>query len=213
VSKTLNFVRRHGVGQLADCVLCRTLLHLLRLYFRFDPWHADAARACRPYKAQVAALAEAVHPAVAVEIGCGLGAIISRTKAARTIGLDRSPQAIAAARFLNGRRTRFAAATLHQPADVAAAVGEGPIDVLILVNWIDALPIDAIADALDALRKRIEVRHLLIDETPPGAGQHSHTVQALAPLGEVIESRRDAERALHLVRLAHGPLSRTGPST
>lgn len=178
-------------------------LSAVRLFYRFDPWHSVAAFACRPYKRKVAELASSVNASLAVEVGCGLGGIICRTRSHQRIGLDSDLRAVRAARLLNGHKTRFEQASLFDPERIAKAVGAGPIDVLIAVNWLDGLSIDQIEAALRELRKRIAVRRLLIDEIAAGGSSHRHDPDALKRLGEVISSVHDEydERTLHLVAL------------
>jgi len=70
------------------CRIDRLGLGALRLLFGFDRWHASAPYSCRPYKELVVELANALQPSIAVEVGCGLGDIISRIKAADRFGID-----------------------------------------------------------------------------------------------------------------------------
>ena len=98
---------------------------------------------------------------------------------------------------------RFEQASLFEPQGIAQLVGAGPIDVLIAVNWLDALSIDQVETALLNLRKWTPVRRLLIDEVAATGSTHRHDARALRRLGEVISSVHDAndQRTLHLVAL------------
>ena len=77
----------HSLAARARRLIDRLWLKALCRVFRFDPWHAAAPYSCRPYKSQVVALANSLRPAVALEIGCGLGDILSRVDARERIGL------------------------------------------------------------------------------------------------------------------------------
>jgi hypothetical protein len=124
--------------------------------FRFAAWHASAPYSCRPYKRAVVELANALHPAVAVEVGCGLGDIISRVRAVERTGIDLDVHVIRAARFLHWRGRWMqgdSSSLLH--------LGHSSIDCLIMVNWIHNLNADDLAALLLPLLPM--TRYLILD--------------------------------------------------
>jgi len=172
--------------------------------FGFDPWHVKSPFPRRPYKRRVVALINGLAPETVVEIGCGLGEIVSRSKAERRFGFDLDAAVIEAAEFLHGGGVKFKQGNLCNPQEIAAAVG-GPIDVLVALNWPHMLPFDRIESAVAGLTAQTPVRMLVIDTIRPGCAgyQHYHTLDDVKRLGEVMVSVAggDLIRDLHAVKL------------
>lgn len=64
-------------------------------------WHVDGCYECRPYKKQIVNLINNLNPSTIVDLGCGLGEIISKTKTNNKFGFDPDASVVEAARFLN----------------------------------------------------------------------------------------------------------------
>ena len=147
------------MGSPMRCRVERMWLGALRRVFRFDAWHANAPYACRPYKKSVIDLANSVHPTTVVEVGCGLGDIVSRVRAENRYGLDLDARVIRAARFLHPR------GTVWIPGGAAKVGEQAPpvpfIDCLIMVNWIHNLSPQELAATLAPLLPR--TGHLIVD--------------------------------------------------
>jgi SAM-dependent methyltransferase len=147
------------------CRFERAWLGAIRRVFRFDAWHANSPYACRPYKKRVVELANSLRPLTVVEIGCGLGEILSRINAQNRYGLDLDARVIRAARFLHPRRIVWIAGT-------AAELDQGMapielIDCLIMVNWIHNLSSEELAATLAPLLPR--TRYLILDSVDQNA--------------------------------------------
>jgi len=189
--------------RIACCVLTKAWLHLVWLVYRFDRWHATAPICCRPYKAQVVDLASSLRPESVLEIGCGLGEIVSRIDSPRRFGADIDRGVLRAAAALHGG-VRYAAASLEDSQGLGALTG-GRAEVLVMVNWPHTVAFDVLAPAITALHDLLGLRYLIMDaivEGTPGY-RHSHTPAQLSSLGEVVESRlaADGVRWIHLLRL------------
>jgi SAM-dependent methyltransferase len=147
------------------CHFERAWLGAIRRVFRFDAWHANAPYACRPYKKVVVDLANSLRPDTVVEVGCGLGEILSRINARHRYGLDSDARVIRAARFMHPRGIVWiagAAATLQQRMGPVAF-----IDCLIMVNWIHNLSSEELAATLVPLLPKI--RYLIVDAVDQNA--------------------------------------------
>ena len=147
-----------GLLRSTRIVLDTAALSGLRMLFGFDGWHARSPLSARPYRKGLAALVGNLDPNCVVEVGCGLGAILSRIKAKERYGYDIDPGVIRAARFLHGRSVRF----------IEGGFGEvlrADIDVLIAVNWIHDVPPDQLERWLTPLLPT--VRYLLVDAVDP----------------------------------------------
>ena len=173
-------VPRRSAWQRFRCRGARAWLGTLRRLFGFDPWHAAAPYVCRPYKAVVVQLANSVRPQLVVEVGCGLGDIISRVRAAERIGIDADARVIRAARFLH-RRGRW----VHGEGDSIPGLlgGTRRIDCLIMINWIHSLAPQELATLLLPLLPA--TRHLVVDAVDsddPRSYRHKHDFAFLAGL-------------------------------
>jgi ubiquinone/menaquinone biosynthesis C-methylase UbiE len=124
------------------------LLIFLWLIYRFDKWHLYGTIYSRKYKQQVIDLANSVHPNSAIEIGCGLGDIISRVQANSDykIGLDIDSRVISAAKILYSKHAKFIVGSLESPQI-------NSVDIVIMVNWIHILPKEVLETMIDRIRE------------------------------------------------------------
>lgn len=155
------------------CRIDRVWLGGLRRVFGFDSWHADAPYSCRPYKRKVVELANAFELATVVEVGCGLGDILSRVRAAERFGFDSDSRVIRAARFLHPHKAHW----IHgDGARVAPAIPVGRrIDCLIMVNWIHNLSPEQLEALLLPLLPRTQYLILdAIDADGPASYRFKH---------------------------------------
>lgn len=187
----------------ACCLVMKAWLHLVWLVFRFDRWHATAPICCRPYKLQVVDLVTSLASASVLEVGCGLGEIISRIRADRRFGADIDQRVLRAASALT-HSVQFAQAALDDVPALRALTG-GQVDVLVMVNWPHTLPFDALSQSVMALRDALQLRFVMVDTIVDGAlgYQYRHTAAQLSEWGELVECRLapDGVRHLNLVRL------------
>jgi trans-aconitate methyltransferase len=156
------------------------------MVFGFAPWHASAPYACRPYKKVVVELANTLHPAVAVELGCGLGDILSRVLASDRVGIDLDANVIRAARWLH-RDCRW----VHGDGSSVQGLELPSIDCLIMVNWIHALSPEQLARLLLPLLPR--VRYLLVDTIDadgPSSYRYRHDFDFLSNLTRRVRTAR-----------------------
>lgn len=190
-------LRRAGVRRVLRCRAERVVIGALRRYYRFDRWHAEGVYSCRPYKRTVVELVNGLAPSTVVEIGSGLGDILSRVRAPRRRGYDIDPAVVRAARFLHGRRVSFVTGG-------AADVEEERIDVLIMVNWIHNLsPVE-----LESLLRPLVPRTLYlvldaIDESAPETYRYRHDFAFLSTVADRISVTRPRgeSRSFHLFRV------------
>lgn len=176
----------------------------LQRQFGFHPWHVQSPYSRRSYKARVVRLVNAQEPETVVEIGCGLGEIVARTRALYRHGFDRELAAVAAATVPHGHNTHFHHGELHRPEDIARLVGR-PIDVIVAVNWPHMLPIEEIDHALARLHQHLPLHVLIIDTIRPDRQgyEHYHSISDVARLGTILttHSGGDGIRDLHVVKL------------
>lgn len=206
MKKLLHFFREQGAARLGACILCKFFYHGLRLFFRFDRWHATAPYPCRDYKRRVVALAASQRPGIVADLGCGLGEVVSRVPAQARYGFDPDSEAIRAAKLLFGSKASFARAALADADIVRAAVAEPKIDLLIMTNWTHGMEVAELRRQLRALCTVMPVGAVLVDTVRPGrmADAQYHTLADFAGLGTVTAScdGGDGVRDLHVLIMA-----------
>lgn len=198
-------LRSAGVGGIVACMLKKLRYRRLAHRYGFDPWHAKSPYECRGYKREVVQLAERLNPRTVVEIGCGLGEIVSRVRDCRRFGFDIDARVVPAARELHGAVCRFERAGLSDVDTVRRKVGDTGGGLLIMVNWPHALPWPEVAAQVRRLNQALSLKYMIIDTIDPGRPgyAHHHSVAELRSLGPVLESLPaiDGARTLHVVVL------------
>jgi SAM-dependent methyltransferase len=154
----------------------------------FDPWHATAPFACREYKRRVVGIAIGLQPTTVLEIGCGVGDIISRIEAESRYGFDIAPKAITAANLLHGSKIFFGVSSISEPENIARILEFRPIDLLILVNWCHGLDARSLKELIDNLNCILKIDKILIDAIKPGMLEqaHSHSRADLSTIGDIV---------------------------
>lgn len=178
--------------------------HYLQKAFGFNRWHVRSPFPRRAYKARVVEMINSFSPETVVEIGCGLGEIVSRTKARNRFGFDLEAAVIAAAGRPHGPSAVFQQGDLRLPGEIARAVRR-PIDVLVAVNWPHMLPYDDLAHALREFAANLPVSILVIDTIRPERSgyEYHHTIDDLRRLGTILTSVSggDGIRDIHAIKL------------
>lgn len=154
------------------CFLERLRLKVIHKKFRFDSWHYDNGWHCRPYKHVAVDVANSIDIDTVVEVGCGLGDIISRIDAKHCFGYDLDASVIAAARQSSGRKVVF-----HIGSFDSIAIEK--MDLLIMINWIHNMPPEKLAAVLNMALSR--TKFLLLDHIHSRATGYkfSHNFQEL----------------------------------
>lgn len=173
------------------CACERTWLRGLRRVFGFGAWHVSAAYSCRAYKGVVVELVNSLRPVTVVEVGCGLGDILSHVRAAQRFGFDTDSSVIRAAQFLHPGAGKW----IHGDAASILRVmpSDGRIDCLIMVNWIHNLSPEQLAAGILPLLPRTAYLVLdAIDAHGPASYRFRHDFAFLAPFTERLSVTRVA---------------------
>jgi hypothetical protein len=152
--RKVSAIWQQGVARSARIILDKFALRLLQRLYGFNRWHADAPLSARPYRRTVAEIVNGLRLESVVEVGCGLGAVLSLVNARHRHGYDLDAGAIRAARLIRSRDIFFTQGDM-------SCVREHEIDVLILVNWIHDFSPEQLAIWLQPLIPR--TRYLLLD--------------------------------------------------
>ena len=114
------------------CLRKAFYLFYLQRKYGFDRWHVGADYHCKPYKKQVINIINSLpNIKFAIEVGCGLGDILSRVKVQDKIGIDIEQNVINCAKALLPN-------LLFQKGDLNAVgnyIGNKEGVVLIAINW------------------------------------------------------------------------------
>jgi len=151
----------------------------------------------------VVKLASSISMETVVEIGCGLGDIISHITAKERYGLDIDERVIRAAKKLYPVGIDFDVASLFNSNKIKNKCSN--IDLLIMVNWPHNVNINDICNAIDNLKSEIKLTYIIIDEIKQGivGYKYNHTPGNLCLIGKIIDSVEsfDGVRNLHLIKI------------
>jgi hypothetical protein len=148
-----------GLTNILMCFFTRFRFKRLHRKFKFDPWHCEGTWHCRPYQRIAVKIVNKITPRTVVEVGCGLGEIISRVNAPKRAGYDLEEAVINAARYLRGSKVDFQVGS-------GSAVKEPKIDVLIALNWIHNLSPEEMREFLEPFYNR--AAYFLLEGITPG---------------------------------------------
>jgi hypothetical protein len=182
---------------------------LLYHRFHFAKWHITGTYYARPYHHRAVSMASALDLQLLVEIGAGLGEIVSRCPANRRVAFDSDTSVIRAANLLHRKNVKYYFGRFTDPGpilDRLHSTGEKQIDLLILVNWIHEIDFGQIRTTLQAIDKGCPIRRVLIDTINLAqlGYQFHHTIADLETIGNIEASidGGDGVRKLHLISLA-----------
>jgi SAM-dependent methyltransferase len=191
--KKIKTIKKIGILSALKITLDKFALRVLRLYFGFHRWHVDAPLSARPYRRTVAEMINNINPFSVVEVGCGLGSILSLIKAKYRHGYDIDSGAVGAARILCHRDILFTVGDI-------SSVRELQFDVLILVNWIHDIDPRQLEDWLIPLLPHIHyVLVDTIDESNPLGYKFSHDFRFFSHLAEPVITKRAANEGRRFI--------------
>lgn len=147
--------------------------------FKFDPWHVSGNISCRTYKREVLSLVKSLgFINSAVEIGCGLGDLISNIDAPKRVGIDIDKNVINAAAFLHGKNCQFILGSFCEAKYYQA-------DLLIMINWIHEIDTETLDYNINELSRNY--RYLLVDSITSDRAEykHRHKFHVMNAIGEL----------------------------
>jgi SAM-dependent methyltransferase len=159
LKRRINKITQLGLSSVFMCYFTRRKFKLLWERYKFDPWHCEGTYYCRPYQRIAVEMINRVHPETVVEIGCGLGEIISRVNANIKFGYDQEGAVIEAAKEIRGQKVNF---RLGSGDDIIKT----NIDVLVAINWIHNLSPDEMEQLIASLIDRVS--YFLLEAITPG---------------------------------------------
>ncbi len=143
-----------------SCLFDKWILILLQKIYKFDKWHANAPYSCRPYKkVLVNEINKLDINDVAVEIGGGLGDIISKIKTKKKYLIDLDNKLKKIIHILH-KNIIF----INGSFDEIKTIYEKNIDILILINWIHELDKNDILDGIYNIKKQKKIKYIVLDE-------------------------------------------------
>lgn len=205
MTKKFERLRQVGLRKAIICCAKKFLFRLLAYWFGFDRWHASAPFECRPYKQEVVDLANSVHPNCVLEIGCGLGEIVSRVDSRLRFGMDADAKVLAAARYLYGASCKFVVGSLGDTRNIAESAGACP-DLVILVNWPHGIGWPELRPQILKLVDLFDVSYLLVDGINAAVSgyKYHHGETEFTDCGRILRKvpSSDKIRTLYLISVA-----------
>jgi hypothetical protein len=185
--RRIKLLLRFGLIRTVHISLDRLFLGILFRIYEFDAWHANSPLSARPYRLTVARIVNELKPTTVVEVGCGLGGIISNINAEKRYGYDIDVGVIRASRFLHSNDITF----IHGDLSV---VSLKQIDVLVLVNWIHDISPQMLEGLITPLLSRTHYLLLdAIDSDGPTGYKYKHDFAFLRKRARILSITRHSE--------------------
>ena len=186
------------------CFQKRIQLRYLCWKYNFDKWHATAPYECRPYKWEAVSLSNTITPESVLEVGCGLGDIVSRIEAKEKFGCDLDDNALFIANKLC-EDTKFFYSSLEDDTKIFNNISLKNLDLIVLINWPHLMPWKEIKNCVENLKEKINIKYLLIDgilDTHKNYRFH-HGRNQMLDLGKIKEEKKssDLTRTFYLLEL------------
>jgi len=158
--KKFHRIKVLGIYNLFKCFYWRFKLKVLayKSGLALAPWHITSNIYCRPYKWVVIEVANSLNPNSVIEIGCGLGEIISRVKAQYRVGIDIDKTCIYLANKLNKGPIY-----IEGSFDSVLALQVEDIDLLIMVGFIHVIPMDALNFYVNQILNSKTCKYIITD--------------------------------------------------
>jgi ubiquinone/menaquinone biosynthesis C-methylase UbiE len=150
----------HRVGLLKMMIIRSHILFLecLRAMYKFDRWHSTNPFPSRPYKKALVDIVNELKPSVAVDVGCGLGDVLTRISAKERYGIDPDRGVIRAARLLHPKGVQW---VCGDSTVLLNELGNLNMDCLIMIGWIHGVSPETLASIMQPLIPRI--RYCILD--------------------------------------------------
>lgn len=132
VKHKLRRVRQLGLKKIFNHLILSYKYKKLARVYCFDRWHAHSTWYNRSYKMVAVAMANSIKPESVIEIGCGLGEIISRIDSTTKIGFDTCDKVLMAASDYHDQTIRWQSGSFFEAQTFEK-------DLLIAINWIHNL--------------------------------------------------------------------------
>jgi SAM-dependent methyltransferase len=202
-SRLVKKIKIVGLSNFLMSLLKRIFFLSLRLRYKFNVWHASSPLESTPYKSQVIDLVNSFSPSTVVEIGCGLGEMLTKIKSQYRIGIDYDFGAIQAATFLNKKNIEFIHHDFESIKNIDLNVSK--IDFLLMINWTHEMKWEVLKKNLSQFNSCFRTKYLLIDIIKEGNEGYPffHTKENLSKLGKIIKvvPARDHVREICLLEL------------
>ena len=169
-------IREVGIGNLIKGAFKHRYYILLQKKYDFDPWH------CRPYEWRgycqaIVKYVNDLHPDCVVDVGYGLGEVLSRIKAPTRIGYDYGTGCAEVAAFLNRKigGVDYRGGSFDE-------VGPGmEIDALISTGFMHGSTEDIWNSAYHRCAERNNIKRFIVDVIPSREGVHCLDFSLILP--------------------------------
>ncbi len=155
--------------------------------YGFDSWHTTGFYH-RPYKAQIISIINNLRPNSIIEIGCGLGDIITRANAPFKLGIDNNEQVIKAAKKINRKSNIiFSVEQFSSSSKLLSNLKVNSIDILLMINWPHQISIEEITSTINQIKLNVKCKYIIIDiinDRFKGYKYH-HSIKDMKEIGKI----------------------------
>ena len=194
------------------CLLNRTFLNLLLFDIDVDPWHINGTYFCRKYKMIAVKEINHLKPSLFIDIGCGLGEVVSRIKIPKNkrYGLDVDSRLDQAIKRVNPSKFNFFTSreALINSARLNLGKKNGPI-VISLLGFTHTLTEKELLENLNFFLRELGPYILVIDAKEPSQRSDSHINLFERQEGIIkLLKKIDQIRSLYFIDLSISPINR-----
>lgn len=149
----------------------------LQKVYLFDEWHITPIN----YREYAIDLVKYVDKLIkekglrtVIEVGCGLGEIISHIDAPDKVGYDIKREVIHAARKISKKNTNFLVGTFD-------SIRNKKIDVFISVNFIHGIEPEVLKEEFRKLTTENDVKYIVVDKVISKIYKYNHCMKEILP--------------------------------
>ena len=183
----LRIIRKIRYLGALNCVKCFSDFIVFSYYtytFNIDRWHKQGGLHCSKRNPYIVEIVNSISPESVVDIGCGLGAILSEVNASSLLGIDYSEKVISAAKKITrNNNIDFK----HGTFDHISGNYEG----LIATNFLHSFDQSIVKNWIESAISRNSVKFLIFDEIHENSEgyKYKHKFDAIVPKIKLIKRK------------------------
>lgn len=150
--------------------------------YGFEEWHFSPYE-WREYLQKTAAYINLHDAEKVIDIGCGLGGLLSHINAASKIGLDIHEEVIMAARALNNESITYRVGSFSE------VIGEKNVDYLITLGFTHGGTEETWKEPYHTIAEKNDIRNFVVDTVPEDGPSHYLDYSKILPKNYVMVDR------------------------
>ena len=187
----------------------RFYLTILQYFFKFDNWHSKVYLENSKYMYEVAKICNNQNFDTSIELGCGLGELLSVLNTKNKIGVDIDSNVIKAAYFLRHNKIDFFCIDIldqnayNNKLNIALNQVSTKNNLLIMINWIHSIEFTTISRMISFFEDKIKIQYLLVDLIIDKTGKYkyNHSIDDFINLGYTVIENKFSEDQIRKILL------------